>query len=470
MSNEHSVLSTLGPTLGQRQRAFGTALVMICGWLLALPFAGMTAAHFDAFVLIADTAFATLAFIAALLLYARFRSTRALSCLVLGSGFLFIALSTLPQLLRISRGELFDTRLYFVTSLALPITVLVYAGLLRRDSRSADAAANPAARAACAAFATLGLAALVSWITSAWPASMPEATAAGNSTWLMALPVTVSGAAIVSCWRARHSMFDLWLLVALTAWLLGVLLHGLAGEGTVGWLFAHLFDLLALAGPVLVLLSATSRESKLPDAARLRVMADDLNQPLFAITANADAAVRLLERDPPNLAEARAALSDIVNDAVRVSEIVQGAQRLLRASDDSAAVIDVVELVYDCVSHLRPELFARQVSCEVDAAPHLPGIRGVRRQLMQMLLHLISRALEDMPGRATRERRLMLRAIQPDERTVAILVVDSGAGLRRAGMDLDHCRRIADAHGGNILLAPGERGGTTLKVILPVSS
>ena len=67
MSNEHRVLSTPGPTLGQRQRAFGIALAMMCGCLLVLPFADEKAARFDAPVLIADTAFATLAFIAALL-------------------------------------------------------------------------------------------------------------------------------------------------------------------------------------------------------------------------------------------------------------------------------------------------------------------------------------------------------------------------------------------------------------------
>ena len=340
MSNEHRVLSTPGPTLGQRQRAFGIALAMICGCLLALPFAGEKAVRFDAPVLIADTAFATLAFIAALLLCARFRTTRALSWLVLGIGFLFIAFTTLPQLLRVARGEFFDIRLYFVTHLALPITVLAYAGLPWRNSRGTDGAAKPAARVAGALFATLGLAALISWVTSTWAASMPaEVANAGGSMWLMALPVMASGAAIVSCWRSRHSTFDLSLLVALTAWLLGVLLQGLAGDGaTVGWQFARVFDLLALVGPVMVLLAAGPRESKLPDAARLRIIADDLNQPLFAITANADAALRLLERDPPDLVEARAALSDIVSDAVRVSEIVQGAQRLLHAADDSAAV------------------------------------------------------------------------------------------------------------------------------------
>lgn len=464
----HRVLSTLGPTLGQRQRAFGFALVMICGWLLVLPFATLPAARFQALVLIADAAFVTLGFIAAVVLFARFHSTRALSCLALGSGFLFIAFTTLPQLLRISQGESFDARLYLLTSLALPAAVLAYTRHLRRESLGTEVVPNPAAHIARALFAMSGLAALFALFTS----FLPEQGAAGiRETWLMALPMTASGLAIVMLWQRRHSMFDLWLLVTLTAWVLGVLLQGLAGDGpTLGREFAHLFNLLAVACPVLVLLTSRPRESRLPDAGTLRAIADQLNQPLFAISANADAARRLLERDPPDLAEARAALSDIADDAVRVSQITAGAQRLLSAAHEPASVIDVGELVHECLSQLRPELSALQVACEVDTAPHLPGIRGVRRQLMQLLLNLVSSSVDAMAATGTRERRLTLSASQPDERTVAIFVADSGAGQRRGGVSLDVCRRIVDAHGGNILVGPGEGGGTILKVILPVSS
>jgi len=151
--------------------------------------------------------------------------------------------------------------------------------------------------------------------------------------------------------------------------------------------------------------------------------------------------------------------------------LMTAAHRLLAALPEPPVVIDVGELVKDCVVHLSSELSAHQVACEVETAPHLPGIRGVRRQLMQMLFNLVSHSLQAMSSMNARERRLTLRASQLDARTVAISVVDSGGGKPHTeNLGFAICRSIVDAHGGNILVVPGAGGGTAFKIILPVSS
>jgi C4-dicarboxylate-specific signal transduction histidine kinase len=232
---------------------------------------------------------------------------------------------------------------------------------------------------------------------------------------------------------------------------------------------------------------SNNRQDANVDVGAIRVIANDLNQPLFAITTNTDAIARMLESPRPNLAEVRAALADICSDALRVSRMVGSVQRLLEAQLDAPAILDVRELVNDCVVAMQTEMFAQQVACEVDTAPHLPGVRGVRNQLVQMLMNLVTNSLEAMAGVHVRERRLALRALRHDSRSIAISVEDTGVGIapedeslvfeplftakpRRSGLGLAICRSIINAHGGHIMVAPGQGSGAAFKVILPASS
>ena len=467
MSNEHFVPSTLGPGLGLRLGVLVLALLMLGGGLLVTPLANNATPGFNPLLLIADAVMVTVSGIVAMLLYGQFNQTRAPALAALASGFLFVALTTLPQLLRISRDGSFNTRLLFVTHLALPIAIIGYAGLMRGDSRHHAGSTNFATRIAGSVLATIAAATMALWLTEIRdpgpPLSDNSMIAVGTQAMGTVLLMCVCAAGFALLWRRCRSRLDLWLLAVLTACALDVMMQASADSG------ANLFGLLGTACLMLALLF--TRDDRRLDAEALRAVTDEMNQPLFAITANADAAQRLLARDPPDLTEARAALVDIASDAQRVSRLMAAAQRLLAATPEPPAVIDVGELVQDCVAHLSPELSAHQVACEVETTPHLPGIRGVRRQLMQMLLNLVGHSLQAMSSMNARERRLILRASQLDARTVAISVVDSGGGKPHPeGPGFAICRSIVDAHGGNILVVPGAGGGTALKIILPVSS
>ena len=140
------------------------------------------------------------------------------------------------------------------------------------------------------------------------------------------------------------------------------------------------------------------RHALKPGIDAIKVIADSINQPLFAITANTEAIARILAREAPDLREVGAALADITSDAQRVSRMVGTVQRLLVATQEPAADIDVRELVDECMVEMRTEMFAQRVSCDVQTAPHLPGIHGIRRQLVQMLVNLVTNSLEAMSG------------------------------------------------------------------------
>ena len=336
-------VSTVHPSLGQRQRAGAFALLMACGCGLAIPLAGAPLPYVDGVVLIVDTAFALLGAIVAALLYMQFRVTRAPAVLVLASGFLLLSLTTAPQLLRESQGAFIDLRLLFVADFSLPAGVIAYA-VLRRGPAGAPDLGRTVPHIAAALAATIGLAALATGITAASVEPGGGIPAAAASLPWRALATTALCVTLIVAigllWRRRDSVLDLWLLVALTAWFIDVLLRAAAPDDTrATWHFARLYGLFgigcvlcALLGENLALFARLERQRmRIPSpsgaAHALEEVAEQLTQPLCAITANADAIGRMLEHEQPDFAEVRAALADVVNDVGRASETLRDAQR-----------------------------------------------------------------------------------------------------------------------------------------------
>ena len=491
MSGEPYTLSTVHPTLGQRQKASALALLMICGCVLALPLADVRVARGDVFILFFDTVLTLIAFVVAVLLFTQFRVTRSPAVLTLGCGFLLLSLTTAPQLLRAAQGAIVDLRLQFISDLSLPAAAIAYA-LLRRGSAARVDAARIASILAGGVAATVALAALATWVTAAsGDISMGVAGAEATLLWRVlatSLPCIALAAAIALLWRGRGSVLDLWLLVTLFAWLLDVLLRAVAAnDSSMSSQVACSYGVLGAACMMLALLGENAalhsrltrllagrqglREQLSTAAGVVDTISNELNQPLCAITANADAIGSLLEQPRPDLAEVQAALDDIVGDAKRASDTLRNAQRLLAGANDVPADIDVGQLVGECLSQLRAELSTRCITCEVLTAEQLPDIRGLRRQLLQMLVDLMTTSLDAMSGVQQRERCLRVRAQRHDEGTVAIWVEATGVGIReRSGLSLAVYRTIVDAHGGHLSVAAGEGGGAAFKVVLPVSS
>ena len=127
---------------------------------------------------------------------------------------------------------------------------------------------------------------------------------------------------------------------------------------------------------------ATAREREISDQARTAAMqaelarvarlttmgemtasiAHEINQPLAAVVTNANAGLRWLNNQPPNLEEARAALKRIVNDGGRGSDIIGSIRAMLKKGDQERAKLDINDLIREVMMLVQSELKNRGVS------------------------------------------------------------------------------------------------------------
>jgi signal transduction histidine kinase len=213
------------------------------------------------------------------------------------------------------------------------------------------------------------------------------------------------------------------------------------------------------------------------------VIAPELSQPLAAILAQADACLRWLDREAPRCDEARAAATAIIAEARRAGHVIQALHGL---SNERQLRIEmrVHDAIEDAVATIEPELAQSSVSLQLELAPGLPVIIGDRRQLTQVVAHLLNNAVQAMAPVHDRPRKLVVGSRQARADQVVVTVQDSGTGIEachmnrifdaffttrpgRAGIGLSHSRAVIAAHGGAIWACPGRQHGAAFHFTLP---
>jgi C4-dicarboxylate-specific signal transduction histidine kinase len=161
-------------------------------------------------------------------------------------------------------------------------------------------------------------------------------------------------------------------------------------------------------------------------------IAHELNQPLAAILSNAQAARRLLEKSPPDVAEARAALGDIVDDDRRAGKIIQRMRAMLKRGVPSADAQDLNALAGEVSRLVGNDALLRGAVLRLDLAPRLPAVRGDGIQLQQVLLNLVVNALDAVAGRPAGGRLVVVWTRNQGADRVELSVEDSGNGIAPA--------------------------------------
>jgi len=216
-------------------------------------------------------------------------------------------------------------------------------------------------------------------------------------------------------------------------------------------------------------------------------IAHEVNQPLAAVVANAEACLRWLDRETPDLEEARRSVRWIMDDGNRASEVIRRVRALANKTEIEKVPLDVNDLVSEVIALVQRELISHRVTLRTELAPALPMILGDRVQLQQVIINLVMNGAEAMQSVTDRPRELVIRSRQDETRQVLVDVTDCGVGISDEnadrlfnpffttkssgmGMGLSICRSIMEAHGGRLSASGNEGPGATFQFTLPVNA
>ena len=215
-------------------------------------------------------------------------------------------------------------------------------------------------------------------------------------------------------------------------------------------------------------------------------LAHELNQPLSAIISNANAGMRYIERGKDDPAKLRDILGDVESDANRAYDIIRNVRNTIKKGDPARRQIDLNELVTNVAHVVRPDAVGYSCEVETSLAKDLPPIEGDPVQIQQVLVNLVSNALDAMRQTPTSRRKVEISTTGKGESEVRLSVRDHGSGIRTEvhdrlfdqffttkehglGMGLAIVRSIVEAHGGKIHAENVADGGACFYFTLPVT-
>ena len=252
------------------------------------------------------------------------------------------------------------------------------------------------------------------------------------------------------------------------------------------------------AAQATIALESTRRErqyretqSELAHANRVATMgqltasiAHEIKQPIAATRTNAAAALRFLDKSPPDVAEVREALAWIVNDADRASDVVDRTGPLVKKAPPRKEVVDLNAAILEVTALTHGEALKTGVTVATQLADDSPPIRCDRVQLQQVMLNLIVNAIQSMSGVEDGNRELHISTVSIEPEGVCVAVRDTGHGLRPEslprvfepfyttkpdgmGMGLSICRSIVETHGGRLWASACELRGALFQFTIP---
>jgi signal transduction histidine kinase len=215
-------------------------------------------------------------------------------------------------------------------------------------------------------------------------------------------------------------------------------------------------------------------------------IAHEVNQPLAAVVTNAEATLRWLDKEPPDLPEVRRAAERMIRDAKRGSAVIARTRAFLARGKCERVLIEVKDLITEAVSLVEAEARAHEVTLRVETSGELSPVRIDRVQLQQVIFNLLINAIEAMRDVEHVLRRLTLGADSHSSYAVVVTVSDSGPGIDAPartrifdafyttksdglGLGLSISRSIVEAHGGHIWATPNLDRGETFHFTIPTA-
>ena len=515
------ILSDLPPSEGQKRLAVGIVVGLITALYLVLgPFGGMRLGAVHGFVAVYTTAMFVTDSLTAVLLFAQFSILRSRAILVIASGYLFTAFLIVPYVLAfpgvlapdgVIGGLQTTAHLYLVWHCGFPLFVIGYA-LTKDEDASRRLEHGRVGRAILQSVAwTAAGAAAATAVSLRDDAPLPrimldQSRFVPEWPWVVGAPIAaLCTLALIVLWRRRRSILDLFLMVVLCAYLIEIPPHyfPFPARFSTGWYAVRVTSLLSSSIVLIVLLyeitelyggllravvrQRREREARLMtgDAVAASI-AHEVRQPLTAMVTSADAGLRFLDRAAPNLDKAKEAFRNIAADGHRAGAVVASLRANFKTDVRERTAIDIDELIEEAIALGYGDLQQHGVLVRAEASRQMRGIMGNRVQLQQVLVNLITNAIDSMSANDG-PRILTVRSESDDADRVVVSVADTGSGIDSEhsdrifnplfttksggmGMGLSICRAIIEAHDGQLSFAPNSPRGAVFRFTLQTDS
>jgi signal transduction histidine kinase len=211
-------------------------------------------------------------------------------------------------------------------------------------------------------------------------------------------------------------------------------------------------------------------------------LAHEIKQPIGAAVTNAEVCLRLLNRNSPDVPEAREAALEMTKDARRAADIIDHVRLLYQKSRPQLKPVDVNEVIGEMLVMLRNQANHHSVAMRTDLAEGLPTVMADRVQLQQVLMNLMLNGIEAMKDTGG---DLSIRSQLSEDGELLISVTDNGIGLpagradeifnaffttksQGTGLGLAITRSILESHGGRVWATANIGGGTVFYFTLPI--
>jgi two-component system sensor kinase FixL len=237
--------------------------------------------------------------------------------------------------------------------------------------------------------------------------------------------------------------------------------------------------------------SARALELRLAQVGRFNLMgemaagiAHEINQPLGAIAAYAQASKRILQREPVDMAMLSDICSKVDEQARRASQVIENLRKFIRKQELHTRPLDVNRVIGDVWDLVEADAGGEGIPVRVEFGEGLPKVRADAAQLQQVLLNLTRNAVDAMHGGLGKERGIVVATAAGERGGVRITVTDHGHGVSRQlgenifhpfvttksdglGVGLAISKTIVQSYEGSLTFADNPNGGAVFSVELP---
>ena len=213
-------------------------------------------------------------------------------------------------------------------------------------------------------------------------------------------------------------------------------------------------------------------------------IAHEIRQPIAGMVAMANAAVRWLSREIPDIGEARDAMNNVVATGHHASDVITNVRELFGKDTQEKTPTDVNKLIRKVLALVYIDLRKHSIETQLNLSEQLPPLIGNEVQLRQVVLNLVMNAIESMASVAE-PRVLSIKSEFTEHNSVLVSIADTGSGIdvanlnrifapmfttktRGMGMGLSICKSIIDSHNGGIWVSAGVPRGSIFHFELPL--